>query len=254
MDKFAEKIRVMLVEDHALLRIGLKILLEQLDIEIVAEAENGEEAVALCATHHPEVVLMDLSMPIMDGIEAARRIRELDPSIKVIMLTSHDNEEHIHASLAAGANGYCLKETRPERLITALHAVRQGDLWLDSHIAAKALRSIGTGKDRHLNDKGAQLNKLTALDLEVLHLIVEGMSVQEIAAKLNQSEQEIKDVEFRILENWPPASERKRHCRRCARDLARAAPSTCRVVRSAVARLMSIFNAALSTEQRWLPS
>ncbi|HEY9778472.1 MAG TPA: protein kinase [Planktothrix sp.] len=205
MENSTVKLRVMLVEDHALLRIGLKILLEQLGIDIVAEAENGEEAVALCLTEKPEVVLMDLSMPVMDGIEAARRIREVDPAVKVIMLTSHDNEEHIHASLAAGANGYCLKETKPERLITALHAVRQGDLWLDSHIAAKALRSVGSGAIN--GDDKVNPNKLTPMDLEVLHLIVEGMTVCEIATKLKHSEQAIKEVEFRILEKLA-ASER----------------------------------------------
>lgn len=198
----SEKIRVVIAEDHALLRIGLKILLEQRNVVVVGEAENGEQAVTETAKHHPDVVLLDLSMPMMDGIEAATRIREFDREVKIIMLTSNDNEEHIYASLAAGANGYCLKETKPDRLMNALETVRDGDLWLDSNIASKVLRTLPTKKQSNVTT-GEQQNEsgqLSKDELEVLHLIVEGLDPSEIAFKTGRTEQQIKALEYTIME------------------------------------------------------
>lgn len=194
-------IRVVIAEDHSLLRVGLKILLEQRNVQVIGEAENGEEAVQAVTSTKPDVVLMDLSMPLMDGIEAARRIREVDRDVKIIMLTSNDNEEHIYASLAAGANGYCLKETKPDRLINALETVREGDLWLDSNIASKVLRGMSNTRQSEAAPKEElPVGQLTRDELEVLHLIVEGLDITDIAAKLERPETEVKAIEFAIME------------------------------------------------------
>ena len=130
---------------------------------------------------------MDLSMPVMDGIEAAKKIREFDRDVKIIMLTSNDNDEHIFASFAAGANGYCLKETSPERLMHALETVRDGDLWIDSNIASKVLRNVSTTRTTGETANIAQPGDPSALskeELDVLHSIVEGLGLSEIAVKV----------------------------------------------------------------------
>ena len=213
------KMRVVISEDHALLRLGLKILLEQRNVDIVAEAENGQAAVKAVADLHPDVVLMDLSMPVMDGIEAAKKIREFDHDVRIIMLTSNDNDEHIFASFAAGANGYCLKETSPERLMHALETVRDGDLWIDSNIASKVLRNVSTTRTTGDTANIAQPGDPSALskeELDVLHSIVEGLGLSEIALKVGKSEQQVKCIEYSIMERLA-ASDRTQSALRALR-------------------------------------
>jgi len=199
-------IRVLLVEDHQLTRIGLKTVLERTaDIHIAGEAENGEDAVRKVGELRPDVVLMDVGMPVMDGIEAVNRIREQYKDINIIMLTSHDNEQDILASLSAGASGYCLKDVEPERLYTAIRAVNGGDIWLDSTIAGRVMK-IQQSRLMHQSSDvaykadaattgGAPVrptqpslpalpDALSPRELEVLGLLVDGLSNQEIADKL----------------------------------------------------------------------
>ncbi len=196
-------IKVVLVEDHLLTRIGLKTVIERTpDIRVIGEAENGEEAVQKVKELKPDVVLMDVGMPIMDGIEASKLISSSTDGVGIIMLTSHDNERDIFASLAAGASGYCLKDVEPERLYTAIRSVQKGDSWLDSAIAAKVLKqqsavphpapaagsptgagSTGSGPDVAKAQQGLP-EPLSPRELEVLNLLVEGLSNQEIADKL----------------------------------------------------------------------
>jgi DNA-binding NarL/FixJ family response regulator len=192
-----QQIKILLVEDHLLTRVGLKTVIErQGDFSVIGEAENGEEAVRKAGDLQPNIVLMDVGMPIMDGIEAARKIKEQHKGIEVIMLTSHDNERDIFASLAAGAGGYCLKDVEPERLYSAIRSVVSGDTWLDSAIASKVLKqysgspsasaAIGAG---HSAPSPAQPQSplpepLSPREVEVLALVVEGLSNQEIADKL----------------------------------------------------------------------
>lgn len=199
--------RVVIAEDHTLLRLGLKMLLERLGVDVVAEAESGEQAVAAVANTKPDVVLMDVSMPNMDGIQASKSIREFDRNVKIVMLTSHDNEEHIFASLAAGANGYCLKETKPDRLLNAMRTVCDGDLWFDSAIASKVLGSMSKNRaDKNssvVNTQKEQLPDATLLsqeELDVLHLLVEGLDRTEIAMKVQKSPARIKVLEYSIVE------------------------------------------------------
>ncbi|MDP3507254.1 MAG: response regulator transcription factor [Candidatus Melainabacteria bacterium] len=140
-DASAPSINVLLVEDHQLTRLGLKVALHRTkDIHVIGEASNGQEALTMAEKLKPDVILMDVGMPVMDGIQAASQIVARDLTMKIIMLTQHDNDADILASLAAGASGYCLKDVEPERLYTAIRAVSNGDVWLDSAVASRVLK------------------------------------------------------------------------------------------------------------------
>lgn len=212
-DDTPRNISVLLVEDHALTRIGLRTVLKRTtDINVIGEATNGEEAVSQAEALKPDVILMDVGMPIMDGIHAARIIIEKNPNIKVIMLTQHDNDSDILASLSAGASGYCLKDVAPDRLYTAIRSVNAGDAWLDATIASRVLKhytpesgltstvsdqvapSASQTNANPVSDSGnAEVSEflkrplpepLSPRELEVLKLIVDGLSNQEISDKL----------------------------------------------------------------------
>lgn len=198
------KIRLVLVEDHVLTRIGLKVSLEKYpNLEIVAETANGREAVEIAKEKRPDLVIIDIGLVELDGIEATKKIKEANPNIKVIMLTSHEAEREILASLASGADGYCLKDTSPEQLYTAIESVNEGNAWLSSQVAEKVLRNL-YGKDisqiKQIDFSKAVGNNgitkpqpksgtipivpLSDREFEVLKLIVDGKSNQEIANKL----------------------------------------------------------------------
>jgi DNA-binding NarL/FixJ family response regulator len=206
-----EPIRILLVEDHKLTRVSLKMVLKrQSDLVVVGEAENGEEAIAMAEKLQPDIILMDVGMPVMDGIQASRKIIEKGSTGKIIMLTQHDNDQDILASLTAGASGYCLKDVEPERLYMAIRTVHVGDAWLDSAIAGKVLRNYlkepAVGSENQAGDPheemtpaGEKIDKvekknfepdrpyaepLSPRELEVLTLIVDGLSNQEISDKL----------------------------------------------------------------------
>ena len=188
-------VTILLVEDHLLTRVGLKTVIERKsDFKVVGESEDGEQAVKMVDELNPDIILMDVGMPVMDGIEASKRIKEKHPNIAIIMLTSHDNERDIFASLSAGAGGYCLKDVEPERLYSAIRSVSAGDIWLDSTIAGKVLRQYNTGSQpppepepgkAPLARKEPNLpEQLSPRELEVLCLLVDGLSNQEIADRL----------------------------------------------------------------------
>ncbi|MCW5821448.1 MAG: response regulator transcription factor [Cyanobacteria bacterium TGS_CYA1] len=203
-----DNINVLLVEDHALTRIGLKALLDRTeDIKVIGEATNGQEALELTLSLKPHIVLMDVGMPVMDGIEAVKKIKEHKCEAGIIMLTSHDNERDIFASLTAGAGGYCLKDVEPERLYTAIRSVHAGDAWLDAAIAGQVLKQYSsffsnsagslakpeTAKEKDdkselqpaADDKYSNIvDPLSPRELEVLALIVEGLSNQEVSDRL----------------------------------------------------------------------
>ena len=195
------EIKVVLVEDHLLTRIGLRTVLERTaDIKVVGEAENGAIAVQLVRELRPDVVLMDVGMPIVDGIEATRQICSENPAQRIIMLTSHDGEQEILAALSAGAGGYCLKDVAPDRLYTAVRSIYNGDVWLDSAIAYKVLGHYAAQKNIDIRDPAERAadqngktteNELLSLpeplsnrELEVLKLLVDGRSNQQIANHL----------------------------------------------------------------------
>jgi DNA-binding NarL/FixJ family response regulator len=183
--------------------MGLKAALKRTeDIAVIGEAANGEEAVQAAESMNPDVILMDVGMPVMDGIEASRKILTKNPSVKIIMLTQHDNDSDIMASLAAGASGYCLKDVAPERLYTAIRSVNSGDAWLDATIASRVLKHYTSqtepadlqqstsappaGKPSYLAQEMDRplAEALSPRELEVLKLIVDGLSNQDIADKL----------------------------------------------------------------------
>jgi two-component system, NarL family, response regulator LiaR len=195
-----ETISVLLVEDHYLTRIGIRTVIQRTaDIKVIGEASNGLEAIESAQSLNPDVILMDVGMPEMDGIEAASRIRKANPESKIIMLTSHNSDRDIMASLAAGATGYCLKDVEPERLYAAIRAVQIGDVWLDSAIASKVLQNYSTaGAQTAMAQTAApsqtyqqpkvageiEPEALSPRELEVLTLLVEGLSNQQIADRL----------------------------------------------------------------------
>ena len=205
IDNEPNKIRLMLVEDHVLTRIGLKVSLEKYkNLEVVAETANGKEAIELSKEKKPDLVIMDIGLIEIDGIEAAKKIKEVNPKIKVIMLTSHESEREILASLASGADGYCLKDTPPEQLFTAIESVYEGNAWLSSQVAEKVLRNfygknVSQIKQSDFAKKSNEMLQqndsketniyiptvpLSGRELEVLKLIVDGKSNQEIGNKL----------------------------------------------------------------------
>ncbi len=208
-DNQARTINVLLVEDHSLTRLGLKALLSRTeDLKVIGEAANGQEAIEKTLSLHPHIILMDVGMPVMDGIEAVKKIKEQKIEVGIIMLTSHDNERDIFASLAAGAGGYCLKDVDPERLYTAIRSVHAGDAWLDAAIAGQVLKQYSTmftpssqsqlkeeqeqTKQENINASASQteqkysniVDPLSPRELEVLALIVEGLSNQEVSDRL----------------------------------------------------------------------
>jgi len=177
-------IRVVIADDHAVVRTGLTQLLSTLgDIELAGAASNGAEAVALCEREHPDVVLMDLEMPEVDGIEATRRVKASNPEVAVVILTSFSDRERILLALDSGAVGYLLKDADPDELARAIRAAARGDAPLDPK-AARALLSARAGT--------SPLESLSEREREVLAMVAEGLPNKLIARRLSISEKTVK--------------------------------------------------------------
>lgn len=176
----SEVIRVYVTDDHHIVRRGIKQLLEtEPGIEVVGEATNGREAVADMDKLKPDIVLMDLVMPIMDGIEAIRQIKAGHPSIQILVLTSFATDDKIFPAIKAGALGYLIKDTGPDELVQAIRQVHQGQLTLHPTIAQKLLKELTLTSERPPSP-----DPLTEREVEVLKLIARGFSNQEIAETL----------------------------------------------------------------------
>jgi two-component system, NarL family, response regulator LiaR len=189
-----DKISVLIVDDHAVVRQGLQTFLGLVDdIEVVAEAADGSEAADRMQELVPDIVLMDLVMPGMGGIEATRRIRAISPTTQVIALTSFDEDEDVFESIRAGAAGYLLKTISAEGLISAIRAVHRGEPQLDPGIARKLMKEV-SGK----REEGAPQG-LTLRELDVLGLIAKGLSNREIARDLFIAEKTVKTHVSNIL-------------------------------------------------------
>jgi DNA-binding NarL/FixJ family response regulator len=176
-------IRVLLVDDHAILREGLRALLALAgDIEVVGEAGDGREAVDAAQRLKPDVILMDVAMPVMDGLEATLEIRRELPQCKVLILTQHDNKEYIFPILRAGAAGYVLKKAAGSELVSAIHAVYEGGAFLHPSVARAVVEGYVGRNGEHGEHEG--LEKLSEREIQVLKLVAEGHSNQEIADML----------------------------------------------------------------------
>ncbi|MBW4612266.1 MAG: response regulator transcription factor [Desmonostoc vinosum HA7617-LM4] len=193
-------IKVLIVDDQNLIRQGLKALLElESDLEIVGEAENGEHAINLVRQLQPDVVLMDIRMPIMDGVAATREIQKHFNSTKVLVLTTFDNDEYVSAALQNGAMGYLLKDTPSEELAVAIRAVHKGYTQLGPGIVKKLLTQFPTNTPTQSPPIPPNLAELTPREKEVLRLIATGASNREIAQQLYISEGTVKNHVTNIL-------------------------------------------------------
>jgi DNA-binding NarL/FixJ family response regulator len=194
-------IRVLIADDQALFRRGLYVVLGTEEfVEVVAEAENGEEAVAKAAELAPDVVLMDVRMPKINGIEAARQIRDLLPTTKILMLTVSDEEDDLYEAIKAGANGYLLKEISVEEVAEAIRAVIRGQSLISPSMASKLLNEFTSLARQAAEREQFPSPVLTARELEVLKLVAKGMSNKEVADQLYISENTVKNHVRNILE------------------------------------------------------
>jgi DNA-binding NarL/FixJ family response regulator len=181
------KIRILVADDHYIVRMGLISLVStEPDMEVVAEAANGAQAVELFGKHAPDLVLMDLSMPIKDGIQATLEIRNKFPAARILMLTTFDGDDDIHKALRAGAQGYVLKNSTGDSLIPALRTVAAGQRWIPQEVAGR------------LNSR-KMFEELTPREIQVLQQLAKGLANKEIADTLNISEHTVKDHLKNIL-------------------------------------------------------
>ena len=188
-----DRITVLIADDHPVVRQGLRAFLDtQEDLEVVAEARDGEEAVARAAELVPDVVLMDLVMPNLDGIEAIRRIRDASPSTRVLVLTSFIEDEKVFPAVKAGAAGYLLKDVEPTELAGAIRMVTRGEALLHPTVAAKVMQEVAA-RDR------SPAAELTERELDVLRLLARGMANKAIALELHVSEKTVKTHVSNIL-------------------------------------------------------
>ncbi len=183
-----EPITIMLVDDHQMIRMGLAAYFATLpDITVVAEADSGQSALQLLQQHVPDVVLMDLNMPEMDGIETTRRVRNLSPHTQVIVLTSHHDDEHIFPAIRAGALSYLLKDIDPDDLADAIRKAHAGEAVLNSRVASRVVREM-----QGLRDEINPFTELTDREMEILRLIAAGKNNRTIAEELVISEKTVK--------------------------------------------------------------
>lgn len=192
----AEPISVLLVDDHSMVRQGVKaFLVTQPDISVVGEAGSGEKAVKLAEQHVPDVILMDLIMPDMDGVEATRRVKQVSPRSQIVVLTSYHEDEHIFPALKAGALSYILKDVSADDLASAIRKASMGEAVLHPRVAARVIKELQGKRADNLNP----FTELSERELEVLKLIADGMSNAEMAARLVLSEKTIKGYVSNIL-------------------------------------------------------
>ena len=188
-------IKVLIVDDHALVRMGIRRLLEDLpDMDVVAEAENGQMALAMVKLHQPDVVLLDMKMPGIDGWEVTRRLKKTSPHVKVIAVTALSTEPLPSRVLQLGAMGYLTKESGPEEMAAAIRKVVSGEKYLSAEIAQKmAINSLQASKD-------SPFDLLSEREMQVMLMITSGMNVQDIADRLFLSTKTVNGYRYRIFE------------------------------------------------------
>lgn len=191
-------IRVVVADDQEMVRAGFRLLLERVeDVDVVAEAEDGEQAVARVREHRPDVALLDIRMPRLDGLSAARRVVDDVPETKVIILTTFDSDDYVHDALHAGASGFLLKSSPPERLVTAIRTVAAGEALLDPAVTRRVIE--GFTRQPLPVGPGTELERLTERELDVLRQVARGLSNIEIAGELFITEATVKTHVARLL-------------------------------------------------------
>ncbi|MGP4078661.1 response regulator [Pseudalkalibacillus sp. R45] len=191
-------IKVLLVDDHLMVLKGLRFFLgTQSEIDLVGEASNGEEAIRQVKALQPDVVLMDLTMPVMDGIEATKRIKNEHPNMKIIVLTSFSDQDHVVPALQAGADGYQLKDIEPDELVKSIKAVYAGETHLHPTATSQLLSHVSNGTKT--NEAEKSFNQLTAREKDVLRQITLGRNNKEISTELFITEKTVKTHVSNIL-------------------------------------------------------
>lgn len=212
-----DKLRILLAEDHLTVREGIKLLVNaQDDMEVVGEAENGEIAVKEAVRLSPDMVIMDVSMPVLNGLKATKRLRNTCPDIMILALSRHSDDGYLQQLISAGANGYVLKQSAPKELINAIRAVGSGKAYLDPALTQKVMGGYAV---RTTSLRGEGKKELSSREIEVLKLISFGYSNKEIATRLDLSVKTIEAhkanamrklgingridiVKYAILQNW----------------------------------------------------
>ena len=186
-------IRVLIADDQALVRSGFRMIVEARDdLEVVGEAENGAQAIELARELAPDVVLMDVRMPVLDGVEATRRLLEAGSEARVIILTTFDLDEYVFEALRAGASGFLLKDVQPAQLVEAIRVVASGEALLAPSITRRLLDRFAASFDASERGTPSELDSLTPRELEILRLIAGGLTNAEIARELFVSETTVK--------------------------------------------------------------
>ena len=190
-------INILVADDQALVRSGLRLILEsEPDLTVVAEAENGEEAVRIAKREQPDVVLMDVRMPVMDGLEATRQITAANPEVKVIVLTTFDLDDYVYGALRAGAGGFLLKDAQGDELVEAVRVIANGDAIITPSVTKRLISEFA---NRPEATPAQGLDELTDREIDVLRLLAKGMSNAEIGEELFVSETTVKTHVSHIL-------------------------------------------------------
>ncbi|SNR59841.1 two component transcriptional regulator, LuxR family [Maribacter sedimenticola] len=197
--------RIVLVDDHALVRDGIRSLLEsESDLKVIGEASNGKEAIEMVGQLTPDLLIIDIRMPVMNGIDAVEELTKTNTDVKCIILSMHDSEEYILKSISAGANGYLLKDTDKTEFIKAIHTVRDGGKYFSGDISNVLVNNLlGANKplvkEESPKSKGENVFDLTNKELKVLELVLSGLTNQQISEKLQNSKRTIETHRFNLM-------------------------------------------------------
>lgn len=190
--------KILLCDDQAVIRDGLEMLLNlEKDFQVIASAQDGAEAIDLATKHKPDLILMDLKMPMVNGIEATREIRKKLPSAKILVLTTYDDDEWVFDAIRAGASGYLLKDTSRQKIIEAIRGTMDGKSFLDPAVAGKLMNQVASNQTQ---PSSILKDKLTERELDVLRLLAKGMPNTDIAGQLHLSEGTVRNHVSAILE------------------------------------------------------